>query len=105
MGIHSVDWDKTRLLHGKSRVYLDGREVLGRQDWENRKKELAARSGGRCENHFGPFRVRCSSEATDPHHIVKRSKKRDDRLENLLHVCRACHRLSDNRKLHFKEKP
>ena len=96
---------------GKSKVYFDGREVLKGEDWKNRKLELWIRGNGRCERIIGecvnydkgyPYlngqEVRCSSEMHDPHHIVKRSKKRDDRIENLIGLCRMHHDLLDERK-------
>lgn len=42
-----------------------------------------------------PRKVRCLREAADPHHIVLRSTKRDDRLANLLAVCRHHHYVLD----------
>lgn len=90
----------------KSIVYADGREVLKGEDWRERKKELWERCGGKCEYRWtdawwmGQVRgAGCSSEAMDPHHIIKRSKKRDDRLANLQALCRFHHRLIDPRKV------
>lgn len=81
-------------------VWADGREKLKGYDWVKRVKELRKRSGGRCEFIIEdtPPR-RCTMVAVDPHHQIKRSVLRDDRIENLLHVCRFHHRLLDERKI------
>jgi hypothetical protein len=102
MSIDNQDFDaKARLGYkdAKSRVYIGGRERLVGKDWIKRKKQLAERSGGRCERLFkanwgwtGLPNRRCGNQADDAHHIHLRSKERDDRLSNLLHVCRfPCH--------------
>src|SRR5438445_8650144 len=83
----------------KSYRTLDGREVLYRKDWEQRKLELWERCGGRCEYRLtwkqgrDTVGVRCQREANDPHHLRARSKGRDDRLNNLQALCRHHHRL------------
>jgi hypothetical protein len=82
---------------GKSYVRLDGSEVLYGADWERRKLELWERAGGQCEQKTS-FRHRCKSPADDPHHIKQRSKGRDDRIENLLALCRFHHNQLDRRK-------
>ena len=86
-------------------VFADGREWLRGYDWIKRVKELRARSGGRCEFIItdGPPR-RCTMSAVDPHHQVKRSVLRDDRIKNLLHVCRFHHRMLDERKIRSDKK-
>jgi hypothetical protein len=88
--------------HAKSKVFASGREILQGLDWTRRVKELAERSGGRCENiikgnwgYYGIPGGRCIRAADDPHHLQLRSKLRDDRMENLLAVCRTCHELLD----------
>lgn len=88
--------------------------------WRQKKAELRDRSGGQCEVRLShreigelwqrserdafrfaeprlhePERWRCLVAARDAHHVVKRSQGRDDRLENLLHVCRRCHEWFD----------
>lgn len=95
----------------KSFVRPDGTEVLKGEDWKRRKLELWARCGGRCEKQSpwkvwpwsGPAMERCTADADDPHHVILRSKGRDDRLENLLALCRNCHRQLDRRKTRFGE--
>jgi hypothetical protein len=82
-------------------VRYDGCEILVGRDWRRRKEELAARSGGICEAvHNG---VRCRSLARDPHHKIERSEKRDDRLDNLLHLCGPDHDAVDWKKLHWSK--
>lgn len=83
-----------------TRVYLDGREKLGGYDWKKRKGEVAKRSGGQCE-YINSDGVRCPSRGHDAHHVVPRSKGRDDRLENLAHLCRFHHDLVDKRKVRW----
>src|SRR5690242_19381916 len=102
MGICPKDPDeKVRRGYRNPRtiVWADGRERLEGYDWTKRVKELTKRSGGRCENHPLEGLDRCHNKARDPHHVVKRSVLRDDRLDNLLHVCGDCHALLDNRKI------
>jgi hypothetical protein len=85
-------------------VWADGREWLRNADWRRRVDELRERSGGFCEWRYTMMSAndpveRCSSEAADPHHIIKRSVLRDDRLSNLQALCRYHHDLLDNRKI------
>ena len=86
----------------KTKVYASGREILVGRDWKQRVKELEERSGGRCEaiikgnwGYHGIPGGRCIRAADDPHHLQLRSKLRDDRIENLLAVCRPCHEALD----------
>jgi hypothetical protein len=74
----------------RSYVSKDGREVLYKEDWLARVVELDKRCGGRCED-LNTFRMRCPAKAAHPHHIIKRSKGRDDRLKNLLALCNFHH--------------
>jgi len=84
-------------------VRFDGSEKLVGKDWKRRKQELETRSGGRCE-WVNSDMERCRSAARDPHHIRARSKGRDDRLSNLLHVCGLHHDLFDWKKLRWTPK-
>lgn len=85
----------------ESVVLLDGREILAGKDWEKRKKQLWERCKGQCEYmlesgdsiHMGRGAwvnrlERCRREAHDPHHVTPRSKGRDDRLSNLIFLCK-----------------
>ena len=110
MALYDVDEKKRRGYKDRaSKVRYDGSEILEGKDWTQRKRELWERCGGRCE--FTDFSVfppqRCQNEGHDPHHLKMRSEGRDDRLTNLLCVCRSCHIALDNRKLKWtkKEKP
>lgn len=80
----------------KSKVRLDGSEVLHGYDWEFRKAELWERAGTQCEELIdGPLYIigeRCRSEGQHAHHLIKRSKGRDDRLKNLILLCAPHHR-------------
>ena len=78
----------------RSKVWPDGREKLYGADWKKRKVELHLRSGGRCERRsiLDKHHVsRCSGLGEEPHHIIKRSKQRDDRLSNLANLSHWCH--------------
>ena len=80
----------------RSYVCKDGREILYGADWKRRVAELRERCGGSCEAisfWAGKEPVRCCREAADPDHVVKRSKKRDDRLDALQGLCRLHHDL------------
>lgn len=110
MALHLTDVEATqarKFKNKRSRVLKDGREILYGKDWEARKRELWERCGGQCEcrvtrtaNSLGDtFSFRCGKGAVDPHHIIPRSKGRDDRLENLGGVCRQHHRELDKRKI------
>jgi hypothetical protein len=84
----------------KSYVAKDGREILHGDDWEARKFELWKRCHGQCEyiihgDTITSKNIRCSREASDPHHNVLRSIKRDDRLDKLTALCRHHHMIVD----------
>jgi hypothetical protein len=84
----------------KSYIAKDGRHVLHGADWTSRKRELWERCGGRCEvwlEIIGIPAFRCQAEAQDPHHIIARSKQRNDELSNLKAVCRRHHEMLDER--------
>lgn len=90
----------------KTIVWSDGREWLRGRDWTHRVLELMQRANERCEYvitaSFQPRR--CSNPADDPHHVVKRSVLRDDRLSNLQALCRYHHDLLDPRKVRSDKK-
>lgn len=103
--MYDVAETKRRGYSGKSKVFFDGREKLEGKDWVKRKKELWLRADGKCEymlQMLGYYMVKCLATADDPHHIVKRSKQRDDRLKNLQALCRYHHRLIDKRKVQLR---
>lgn len=86
-----------------SLVRFDGSETLVGKDWKRRKVELAARSRGICE-YINSEGQRCRTPGEDAHHVKPRSKGRDDRLENLAHLCRFHHDLVDWKKLKWSRK-
>jgi hypothetical protein len=103
-GGHLVESVRAQKINGKwhwiirrrkssLRVLPDGREIAKGYQWTKRVKELRKRAGGCCEawrilpGHASHF----IGANGDPHHIVKRSISRDDRLENLLWICRQAH--------------
>lgn len=89
----------------RSIVRHDGSEILFKEDWRARVQELRVRSGGVCEE-IVPFTSgnRCWKAAADPHHKMKRSVRRDDRLSNLKDLCREHHDLLDPRKPRWSKK-
>jgi hypothetical protein len=82
-----------KFKHPKSHVTPDGREVLHGDDWDDRRFELLQRSRGQCE--YSATGTRCTREAADPHHVELRSILRNDKLSNLLAVCRRHHEILD----------
>lgn len=105
----NVDLAATRercFLDKKSKVMRDGREWLMGKDWKARKMELHKRSNGRCERPsiLGKACVHgCYGCAEEPHHIIKRSVARDDRLSNLAGLSHACHLAEDSRKVRWSK--
>src|SRR5258708_4575711 len=100
-----ADKEATRARHffdARSYIAPDGREILYGKDWEARKIELHIRSNGWCER-FTIWRkghdAWCLGRGEEPHHIIQRSKGRDDRLENLANLSHACHSAEDPRKV------
>jgi hypothetical protein len=103
-----VDWDEIlrrqkagTIVDEDSRIYLDGREVLRGADYKARVQEVLARDGGKCQRvvalesiDLNPpivTKIRCGRPAgKHPHHIIKRSKGRDDRAPNLSSRCDEC---------------
>ena len=84
-------------------VRPDGSEILVGKDWAKRKFELWTRANGRCERLLSDG-TRCRNEAHDPHHHPKaRSKGRDDRMENLIALCRGCHNLVDWKRIKLRD--
>jgi len=83
-------------MRSRIRVLPDGREICKGYQWEKRKREVKERSGGFCEAHVILGHEKHQTHFIgihegDIHHIVKRSKARDDRAENLLWICRSAH--------------
>ena len=90
----------------KSFVRNDGSERLCGNDWTKRKKQLEKRSGGRCERWSVLRKAHdafCYGKATEAHHIIPRSRFRDDRLDNLAHLSHACHSAEDRRKVKWSK--
>jgi hypothetical protein len=89
--------DARKFKSPKSYVTPDGRDILFGEDWDERRFELLQRSRGQCEyiinGLHGP--VRCLRDANDPHHVTLRSVLRNDRLSELLAVCRHHHNVLD----------
>jgi len=97
-----VEKQKRGYRDKSSIVRPDGSEILVGKDWLKRKAELWARAGGRCERILSDGR-RCRNEAHDPHHMTPRSKGRDDRMTNLIALCRGCHNLVDWKRIKLRD--
>jgi hypothetical protein len=80
------------------RITKDGREILSGAAYTRRKRQVWERDRGRCRKcwtlvSWDQFK----REGVD--HIAKRKMGggfRDDRMENLQVLCRACHDRKDN---------
>ena len=80
-------------MRSRIRVLPDGREKCTGYQWTKRVRELKKRAEGFCEAEAildGHPRHYIGDEG-DPHHVIKRSKARNDSLKNLLWICRAAH--------------
>ena len=93
-------------MKSRLRILPDGREICRGYQWEKRKRELRERAEGYCEagaimvdestgvmfepvlNGHGPHWI---GEKGETHHVIKRSKQRDDRLKNLRWICHWAH--------------
>lgn len=90
--------EQRQFVERRSYITKDGREVLVGLDWQRRLQQLRNRCAGRCEYVFkteAGEEMRCARPAQDPHHVVLRSKGRDDRMANLQAVCRHHHGILD----------
>ena len=76
-----------------ARVSVKGRRRNA--ELEKTKRIVRERSGGTCEIRYTDPDIYCGSDARDYHHIIKRSRGRDDSPENLIHVCRYHHEKYD----------
>ena len=86
----------------RSFVRLDGSEVLHGIDWKERAFRLRQRSNNQCEAKIHDDL--CNRLGSDAHHIIPRSRRRDDRMSNLLWLSRACHLAEDPRKVRWSRK-
>lgn len=76
------------------KVLADGREIcLTEEAWQKRREERWRMDGMICQGKiFGlPHGIEVGLSEAQIHHIRKRSLGRDDRLENLITFCEACH--------------
>jgi hypothetical protein len=90
--------EAARFEDDRSYIAKDGRHILRGYDWDERKRELLKRSGGRCEyilSFSGTGPARCTAEGAIPSHVIPRYPLRDDRLSNLKHYCLAHDRLTE----------
>jgi hypothetical protein len=71
-------------------------------EWKALRRQVAARSGGRCErtwhftgvNYLGyedTTTIRCPSKAIDVHHVRYTKIRPNASLDDLRHLCRECH--------------
>lgn len=87
------------------RVTKSGGEVLRGAAWRKRVEELRERAEGYCEGYLIDrlHRVHYIGDEGDAHHLLARSKGRDDSLSNLAYICRRLHIALDWRKTRFGE--
>lgn len=84
-------------------LHPNKRYPLPKDEYDALVLRVFRRSGGFCEAPM-PGGSRCMSPMVcDPHHIVRRSKGGPDTEENLLAVCRPCHRRLDGNELHWSK--
>jgi 5-methylcytosine-specific restriction endonuclease McrA len=87
------------------RIFPDGREKCTGYQWEKRKKEVRERADGICEGIFVDAKHPVHELIQgDVHHLIPRSKGRDDRLSNLVYICRDLHMAIDKRKVQWSKK-
>jgi hypothetical protein len=101
--IKGVDIEATKarkFKHPKSRVMLDGREILYEEDYDVRKLEVERRDKHKCQwvrwqGVIPDSPEICGAPSTgQPHHIVSRSDGRDDRASNLMAICDVHHKIA-----------
>lgn len=96
----NTDYEATKAAkfrNKKSRVLLDGREILGRLDYKDRKVDVLIEQGYKCAKCLRLILYdECGHLLGDLHHKVKRSKLRDDRKGNVEVLCFGCHRKVHN---------
>lgn len=92
-----ASWSERKpLARGKAKRWRPS--TAGLAFWRGQRAKLAKRSGGRCE--WDDFGRRCRNAATDAAHLTAlkmggdRYDSTDPRngLDNLMHLCRPCHR-------------
>ena len=88
------------------RILPDGREIASGYQWEKRKKEVRERARYWCQGHeiVEGHPSHWLGEFGDVHHLIPRSKGRDDRAENLVYICRFLHSEIDKRKVKWSKK-
>jgi hypothetical protein len=104
-GVDKAATEARQFKHPKSRVMLDKREILFGLDYKRRVREVEELDGYRCQRVIARLPLdlpgieahaikTCGAPSNGrPHHLVKRSKLRDDRASNLSCRCDNCHRL------------
>lgn len=88
----NVDPEATKargFLDRRSFVNWDGKEFLGKKDWEYRRMFVYFRDGGKC-TECNQWVDELDFEAH--HHPVTRGQGGDDKADNLKTICRPCHR-------------
>lgn len=75
-------------------VAVDGRWILKGRDMLEQRRKILERDGYTCQECKSDFHGYGYCLEID--HIVKRSRSRDDRMENLRTLCFVCHRRRHN---------
>jgi hypothetical protein len=107
-GVDKAATEARKFSDPRSRVMLDGREILYKLDYKRRVREVEERDNYQCkwgkfsESTWGKDGIGLSINYTHcgapsnghPHHKVKRSKLRDDRASNLMAICDEHHKIA-----------
>ena len=86
----------------RSYVRLDGSEVLHGEDWRARVEELRNLANYKCQRYAKLGREHgdgCTGWGIEPHHIIRRSVRRNDQMSNLALLSHSCHLAEDPRKV------
>lgn len=76
--------------HSKINTKKMGR--LKTKKWKSIREQCIQRDGGKCR--------KCGRVAKQVHHIIPYNKGGEDKLKNLVTLCKRCHNIADN--LYFK---
>jgi HNH endonuclease len=88
---HKVDEtasEARNFLDKRSAITPDGKELLYGEDMGKRRREVFVRDCGECE-YCGNYSAYDDGEV---HHLISRGKGGTDDIDNLVWICKGCHR-------------